>query len=322
MNLQGSKKVILIIDDDALFCDATRDFLAREQAEVLAARTGAEGLMICSEHKVDVVLLDQNLPDSQGHELCSAILGFNEQTKIIFITAHPSFDGAVKAIRVGAFDYLSKPFEMEELALSVDHALRLLDLEKVAGIEKYKRDKESGEAVLVGAGGGLAEISGLIDIAANEDAPVLITGETGTGKNVVAKAIHYKSFANREAFITINCAAIPENLIESELFGHQKGSFTGALANKKGIFEMAEGGTLFLDEIGEMPLHLQTKLLGVLEDKRVRRIGGESFFPVHVRIIAASNKELELELDKTFRSDLYYRLSVIRIHIPPLRERP
>jgi DNA-binding NtrC family response regulator len=314
-------KTLLVIDDDRLFCDTVRDYFQGSMKEVLIANTGCEGLEACLINKVDVVLLDQNLPDTEGQELCPDILKYNDQTKIIFVTAHPSFEGAVKAIKTGAHDYLSKPFELEELSLTVENALKTLALEKVAQVEEYKSNKESEGAVLVGHSAGILEVLKFVDLAASEKAPVLVTGETGTGKNVVASLIHYRGAGRKNAFISINCAALPENLIEAELFGHEKGAFTGAATSRKGIFEMAEGGTLFLDEIGEMPMHLQTKLLGVLEDKQVRRLGGESIRPVDVRIIAATGSELEKVLDKTFRSDLYYRLSVIRMHIPPLRER-
>jgi len=314
-------KILLVIDDDRLFCDTVRDYFRDSLKEVLIANTGEEGLAACLRSKVDVILLDQNLPDMEGHELCPDILNHNDQTKIIFVTAHPSFEGAVKAIRTGAHDYLSKPFELEELSLTVENALRTLALEKVAQVEEYKNNKESEGAVIAGHSAGILEVLKFAGLAASEKAPVLVTGETGTGKNVVARLIHYSGAGRKNAFISINCAALPENLIEAELFGYDKGAFTGATASKKGIFEMAEGGTLFLDEIGEIPIHLQTKLLGVLEDKIVRRLGGEAVRPVDVRIIAATSSELEKVLGKTFRSDLYYRLSVIRMHIPPLRER-
>jgi DNA-binding NtrC family response regulator len=270
---------------------------------------------------VDVVLLDQKLPDGEGHDLAVPILEKNEQTKIIFITAFPTFESAVKAVRAGAHDYLSKPFDLEELRLTVEHAVRTAELEKVEQVQTYTREKERDETVLIGGDGGLAEIARTIEAAALVDSPVLITGETGTGKNAVAKAIHYHSPTPRKAFISVNCAALPENLIEAELFGHEKGAFTGAVAMKRGVFEMAEGGTLFLDEIGDMPFHLQSKLLSVIEDKKIRRLGGETIMPVDVRIIAATGAELEKTLGKAFRKDLYYRLSVVRIHLPPLRER-
>jgi DNA-binding NtrC family response regulator len=317
----GNRKTLLIIDDEKVFCDTVKDFLSSSTLEVLTAHTGAEGLRICLQRNVDVVLLDQKLPDGEGHDLAGPILERNEQTKIIFITAFPTFESAVKAVRTGAHDYLSKPFDPEELRLTVEHAVRTAELEKVEQVQTYTREKERDETVLIGGDGGLAEIVRTIESAALVDSPVLITGETGTGKNAVAKAIHYHSPTPRKAFISVNCAALPENLIEAELFGHEKGAFTGAVAMKRGVFEMAEGGTLFLDEIGDMPFHLQSKLLSVIEDKKIRRLGGETIRPVDVRIIAATGTELEKTLGKAFRKDLYYRLSVVRIHLPPLRER-
>ncbi len=318
---QGSRKILLVIDDEKVFCDTVKDYLESDSLEVLAAHSGAEGLEVCAGRKVDVVLLDQKLPDGEGHALAPSLLERNEQAKIIFITAFPSFENAVKAVRSGAHDYLSKPFDPEELKLTVGNALRTLDLERVEQLHRYEREKEREEAVIVGREGGLAEVARLVEAAAGTDAPLLITGETGTGKNLVAKAVHYKSPFSRGAFIGINCAALPESLIEAELFGHEKGAFTGAVAAKKGVFEMADGGTLFLDEIGEMPFHLQSKLLSAIEDKMVRRIGGTAAKQVDARVIAATNTELEQTLGKTFRKDLYFRLSVVRIHIPPLRER-
>ena len=314
------KKKLLIIDDDRIFCETVKDYLTGDTLEVLTAHTASEGLAACSGRKVDVVLLDQNLPDGEGHTLCPAILKYNDQTKIIFATAYPSFDNAVKALKAGANDYLSKPFELEELNLAVSRAVRTLELEQVEQVQNYQAAKAGGEAVIIGERC-LAETVRLVERAASSASPVLITGETGTGKTLVAKVIHYKSAASKAPFISINCAALPENLIEAELFGYEKGAFTSAIAAKRGIFEMAEGGTLFLDEIGEMPPHLQTKLLSVIEDKQVRRLGSESVRPVNVRVLAATGIDLERGLGKTFRKDLYYRLSVIRIHIPPLRER-
>jgi DNA-binding NtrC family response regulator len=314
------KKTLLVIDDEKVFCNTVRDFLESDRLEVLAAHTGADGVAVCTGRKVDIVLLDQKLPDGEGHALAQTILERNDQAKIIFITAFPSFENAVTAVRLGAHDYLSKPFDIEELKLTVENAVRTLDLERVEQVQNYTQEKDRATAVIIGDDGAFAEVTQLVDMAAAMDGPVLITGETGTGKNLVAKAIHYKSPLARNAFISINCAALPENLIEAELFGHEKGAFTGAAGAKKGLFEVADGGTVFLDEIGDMPLHLQSKLLSVLEDKTMRRIGSTNITPVNVRVIAATNAELESALGKTFRKDLYYRLSVVRIHIPPLRE--
>ncbi|HWR59664.1 MAG TPA: sigma-54 dependent transcriptional regulator [Thermodesulfovibrionales bacterium] len=310
------------MDDDKTFCQSLADYLRSATLEVLTAHTAEDGLDICSQTRVDVVLLDQKLPDRQGHTLCPSILNCNDHTKIVFTTAYPSFENAVRGIRAGAYDYLSKPFELEELRLTVTRALRTLELELVEQFQNYKSDKEMKETALVGSSEGLAEVRRLVDAAAEVDAPVLITGETGSGKNVVAKAIHFRGPLRKAPFISINCAALPENLVEAELFGYDKGAFTGAVAARKGIFEMAEGGTLFLDEIGEMPLHLQSKLLGVLDDKKIRRLGGESVRYVDVRIIAATSADIEESIrQKRFRQDLFYRLSVIKIHVPPLRDR-
>jgi len=316
----SKRKTLLIIDDEKVFCSTVREYLESDRLEVLTAYTGADGLAICANRKIDIVLLDQKLPDGEGHSLAPVILEKNEQSKIIFITAFPSFENAVTAVRLGAHDYLSKPFDLEALKLTIDNALRTLDLERVEQIQNYAREKDRETSVIVGDSGAFAEVLALMDMASKMDGPVLITGETGTGKNLVAKAIHYKSPFAGSAFVSINCAALPESLIEAELFGYEKGAFTGAAGAKKGLFEMADGGTVFLDEIGDMPRHLQSKLLSVLEDKTLRRIGSTTVTPVNVRVIAATNAELESALGKTFRKDLYYRLSVVRIHIPPLRE--
>lgn len=314
------KKTLLVIDDDRVFGEAVRDYLSSDALEVLLAQKAVDGLTLCSLRKVDVVVLDQRLPDGEGYTLGPDILKFNDQTKIIFSTAFPSFENAVKAIRSGAHDYLSKPYDLEELALAVKQALRTLELEQVEQVMVYQRKHEKEDVVIIG-GQGIADVLQLIEIAAFTDSPVLITGETGTGKNVVAKSVHYKSKADKAPFISINCASLPENLIEAELFGYEKGAFTGAVNAKKGLFEMAEGGTLFLDEIGEMPMHIQSKLLSAIEDRAIRRVGGTAAKPVNVRIMAATNQELEHTLGKSFRKDLYFRLSVILIHLPPLRDR-
>ncbi len=314
------KKTILIIDDDVIFCHVAADHLASTGADVVTARTAADGLAQSASRIVDVVLLDQQLPDADGYTLCPDLLRNNEQTKIIFSTAFPSIENAIKAIRAGAHDYLAKPYGLEELDLAIGQALRTIELEGVEEVQQYQRVRDSQNAVLIG-GPGIAETMKLVERAAGSNLPVLITGETGTGKSLVAKAIHYRSRARTAPFISINCASLPENLIEAELFGHERGAFTGAATARKGLFEMADGGTLFLDEIGELPLHLQAKLLSVLEEHQVRRIGSEITRPVNARLMAATNIRIENALAKTFRKDLYYRLSVIRIDIPPLRER-
>lgn len=323
MKRADPRRTLLVIDDDSIFAKAVSHYFAGDTIDVLSARTGAEGLKMCATQRIDIVLLDQKLPDGRGVDLCTSILSHNEQTKIIFITAYPSLDNAVDAIKVGAHDYLSKPFEMRELELSIDQVLRTLDLEKMEQVQRYRDSKEREGTVLIGRHGGLKEAYGLVKLAASSDSPVLITGETGAGKNVVAKTIHHSCSSEcTSPFLSVNCAALPENLIEAELFGYEKGAFTGAVAAKKGIFEMAAGGTLLLDEIGTLSSALQSKLLGVLDDKKIRKLGGNSLRPVDVRIMAATNLDIERAVEeRTFREDLYYRLNVIRIHVPPLRER-
>lgn len=322
MNDPKRSRNLLIIDDDHLLCDMAEKILSDHSLSVFQAHRADDGMEICLKKRVDIVLLDQKLPDADGVNLCDIILSHNEQCKIIFITAYPSFNNAVNAIKAGAFDYLSKPFEMEELRISVQKVLRTLDLERVEHLHQYNRHIENRDQALIGNGKKMGEVKRLIELAAENDAPVLITGETGSGKGVVAKRIHSLSAEELSPFIHMNCAAFPENLIEAELFGHEKGAFTGAVSGKKGIFELAEGGTLFLDELGELPIHLQSKLLGVLDDKKVRRIGGETARHINTRVIAATNINLDQAIKKgKFRKDLYYRLNVITIQLPCLRER-
>ncbi len=317
------KRRLLIVDDDRLLCRSISEYLGGWGLDVRTANSIAEGAETVAKMKVDLVLLDQKLPDGRGLDLCKPIIRSNEQCKIIFITAFPSFDNAVRAIRVGAHDYLSKPFELEELSLVLDRSLRTIELEQVEQIHCYNRQKKNRENIFVGESAGADAVRSMIDMAVRSRSPVLITGETGAGKGVVARAIGYHTRGTSTAFISINCAALPENLIEAELFGHEKGAFTGAEKSRKGLFEMADGGTLFLDEIGELPLHLQSTLLGVLDSGRIKRVGGDHFRQVDTRIITATNVPVETAIaEKQFRQDLYYRLGVIRIHVPPLRERP
>ncbi len=322
--MPDSQPCVLIVDDDRVFCQAVEDLLSGEGHAVFSAHTGAAALELCAGRRVDLVLLDQKLPDGEGVDFCPRILGLCEQAKIIFITAYPEFSHAVRAMQAGAYDYLAKPCELEELELSVARALRARELERAGELRDYREAKEREGAVLIGSGPALTDVRRMVRLAAGNDAPVLLTGETGTGKNVVARTIHYQGRGEgKGAFIAVNCAALPESLIEAELFGHEKGVFTGAGTSRKGLFEMADGGTLFLDEIGEIPLHLQSKLLGVLEEGAVRRIGGSAPRPVNVRIVAATNARLEEAVSRgRFREDLFYRLNVLRIELPPLRSRP
>lgn len=317
-----SAKQLLIVDDDALFGDSLKAALESENLFVTYADCVSRAKSLCFENSYDVVLLDNNLPDGSGLELVPDILNANDRAKIILVTAFPSFDNAVQAIKNGAYDYVSKPIDFDELQATIERALRASSLEAVEQVASYRSDRERKDVSLVGFQNPNFDIRKLIERASVASASVLITGETGTGKNVIAKLIHFCGQSKTSPFISLNCAALPETLIESELFGVEKGAFTGATQTRKGIFELADGGTLFLDEIGEMPSALQAKLLSALEDRQIRRVGGEKARNINVRIIAATNAEPEKAIaEKNFRSDLFYRLSVIRIHLPPLRER-
>ena len=313
---------LLIIDDDRLLCDSIKRFFVGEKHHVFTAHSAAEGLAICSKYKIDIVLLDQKLPDAEGYTLCPTILKYNEQCKVIFITAYSSFENALKAIKAGAHDYLQKPFELDQLEIVINNTSRTLQLEDIEDFQSYQHQKQSEEAILIGNHETFREVNRLIDLAAKSEFPVLITGDTGTGKTVIAKRIHFLSNRRDEPFIGLNCNSLPDHLFEAELFGFEKGAFTDAQRSRKGIFAMAANGTLLLDEIGCMPIHLQSKLLSVLDEKKFRKLGGESFISMSARIIAATNADLSKSIkENKFREDLFYRLNVIRFHLPPLRRR-
>jgi DNA-binding NtrC family response regulator len=318
------KKVIklLIIDDDDFVSASLSDFLISKGFGVRTASNGKDGIASFEREQPSLVLLDQKLPDMEGVDVCQKILEINPNAKIIFITAYATVQYAVEAMQAGAFHYLSKPFELDELSITIDMALKNVHMEGKLRVQDYEREKERREKKLIGSSEVLNRIKEQIELAAGSEATVLITGETGVGKNVVAIAIHDLQ-AKRETFLTVNCSAIPENLMEAEYFGHEKGVFTGAETRREGIFELSDGGTLVLDEIGDIPMHLQSKLLTALEDKTIRRIGSGRAIPVDVRVIATTNEDLEEAIrEKRFRQDLYYRLAVLNIFIPPLRDHP
>jgi DNA-binding NtrC family response regulator len=314
---------ILMVDDDRFFCRLLCDELGRSGLEVAVEHTLAGAREAARKLLPEVVLLDNQLPDGNGLTLVPELLRANEEIKVILITGFPSFDNAVDALRDRVHDYLTKPVDLEKVRMSVRRALRARELERVEEVERRRSTEERTGAVLVGASPAWRQVEALLQRFAAASSPVLITGESGTGKSLLARALHYASPRASGPFLAANCAALPEGLIEAELFGVEKGAYTGAGASRKGLFEIASGGTLFLDEIAEMPPPLQAKLLSVLEDGQVRRLGSAACHPVSTRVLAATNLSPEEAVaNGRLRRDLYYRLNVLRIHAPPLRERP
>jgi DNA-binding NtrC family response regulator len=317
------RRQLLVIDDDRFFCRLVRDELGRSGLEVAAEHTLAGGREAARNLLPEVVLLDNQLPDGGGLSLVPELLRVNDETKVILITGFPSFDNAVDALRDGVHDYLTKPVDLAELRLAVRGALRVHELERTEQVERRRSAEERKGAALVGASPAWRQVEELLHRFSAAGSPVLLTGESGTGKSLLARALHYASPRSGGPFLAANCAALPEGLIEAELFGAEKGAYTGAVASRKGLFEIADGGSLFLDEIAEMPLPLQAKLLSVLEDGHVRRLGSTACHQVATRVLAATNLVPEEAVASgRLRRDLFYRLNVLRIHVPPLRERP
>ncbi len=315
------KSRILVIDDEAAIRDSLRMTLEYAGLDFVGAATGQEGLAIAERDVIDAVLLDIKMPGMDGMDVLSRLRGMNETLPIIMISGHGTTATAVEAIRKGAVDFLDKPFEStERLLVTINNALehgRLRDENK--SLKKAVEVRHQ----MVGESAALKQVTAAVARAAPTNATVLITGESGVGKELVARTIHRNSLRSRERFVQVNCAAIPEELIESELFGHEKGSFTGATEKQVGKFEQADRGTIFLDEVGDMSAKTQAKVLRVLQEGEVERLGSARTTKVDVRVIAATNKNLEEEIEKgNFREDLYFRLAVIPIQVPPLRERP
>lgn len=318
-----SKANILIIEDNEDLCQTLADVLRKEGNKVRTAFTGEHGLSILDKDIIDLVLLDIKLPDLNGINILKDIKDKDPDILVIMITATTDARPAVDAMKMGAYDYLMKPFELDQLKLVVAKALETQDLKKEVSRLKNQRKEQFPDDELFGNSKPMRELKKLIKIVAGTPkTSVLIQGESGTGKELVSNAIHNWSARADKPLIKINCSAIPENLLESELFGHEKGAFTDAKALKKGIFEMANNGTIFLDEISSMQMSIQPKFLRVLETQSFRRIGGTSDIHIDVRIIAATNRNLEDCVEQqTFREDLYYRLKVMVLNIPALRER-
>jgi DNA-binding NtrC family response regulator len=314
---------LMIVDDDAAMRQML-DSLFREQGFAVSdASSAAEALDMASEVEFDAVLSDIKMPGKSGIELVGELRQIRPETPVVLMTAFGSIDSAVEAMRVGAFDYVTKPFEPEAVLLTIERAIERRALEEENRRLRRAVDQTSSFGDLIGESPAMREIFALIRKVAHGRSSVLITGESGTGKEVVARTLHYHGSRADKPFVPINCTAIPEGLLESELFGHVRGAFTGAHSSKRGLFEKANGGTLFLDEIGDMGLGLQGKLLRVLQDGEIRPVGGTQPTRVDARIVAASNKDLQAAMEAaTFREDLFYRLNVIPVYIPPLRERP
>jgi DNA-binding NtrC family response regulator len=310
---------ILVIDDEKSIRNTLKDILEYEKHEVVLAANGMEGLEQLQNQSFDAVLLDIKMPEMDGIEVLEKINASYPEVQVVMISGHGTVDVAVKAVKMGAYDFIEKPLDLNRLLVTLRNAT---DKTSLITETKTLRRKISKAYAMVGESKTLQQIRDLIDRVAPTDARVLITGKNGTGKEVVARLIHDKSQRANGPFIEVNCAAIPSELIESELFGHEKGAFTSAIKQRKGKFEQAEGGTLFLDEIGDMSLSAQAKVLRALQENKITRVGADKDLNVDVRIIAATNKNLEEEIKhKRFREDLYHRLSVILIPVPTLNER-
>ena len=314
---------ILVVDDEKLIRWSLRERLTAEGYDVAEAADGAAARELVATDSFALALLDLRLPDTDGITLFKDIRAVQPDVPVIIITAYSTVETAVEALKCGAADYITKPFDMDELALAVEKALRTHALETRVSSEVSAQKARFGLGNIVARSPQMLEIKDLIGrIAQSETSTVLLLGESGTGKDMVARAIHYESKRVDQPFVDITCTALPETLLESELFGYEKGAFTDAKTRKKGLFEVADGGTVFLDEIGDMTTGLQTKLLRVLEDKRFKRVGGTVDVAPDVRVIAATNRDLDEALHQgRFRDDLYYRLSTVPIMLPPLRER-
>ncbi|HEX2767958.1 MAG TPA: sigma-54 dependent transcriptional regulator [Geobacteraceae bacterium] len=314
---------ILIVDDELSMREFLSILLEREGFLTRLAENAESALQLLESENFELVISDVNMPGLDGIRLLERIKKLAPETAVLLITAFSTAEQAVEAMKLGAYDYIAKPFKVEEIKVLVRNALEKRTLQKENIRLKQEIQERYSFSGLIGKSKKMREVYTLIEKVSTSNTNVLVLGESGTGKELAAKAIHYNSPRKDKPFVPVNCGAIPENLMESELFGHKKGSFTGAIADRPGLFEQAEGGTLFLDEIGEVPLQLQTKLLRVLQEREFRKVGGTEDKRADVRIVAASNRELEEQVNEgTFREDLFYRINVVQIRMPSLRERP
>ena len=310
---------ILVIDDERSIRNSMKDILQYEGHDVVLAENGMEGLVSVKSEKPDIVFCDIKMPKMEGIEVLERIKEFSTDTPVIMISGHGTIDTAIEAIRKGAYDFIEKPLDLNRLLITIKNAT---DKHLLIHETKTLKNKVSKKYDMIGESEAINHVRSMIDKVAVSDARILITGPNGSGKELVAHQLHELSHRKDCAFVEVNCAAIPSELIESELFGHEKGSFTSAIKQKKGKFELAPGGTLFLDEIGDMSLSAQAKVLRALQEQKITRVGGDADINVDVRVIAATNKNLKEEIKKgNFREDLYHRLSVIIIDVPPLNQR-
>jgi len=312
-------ETILIVDDEESICKSLKAILSDEGYQVLVAGNGEEAVKIVEEEMPHLVLLDVWLPGMDGLETLKAFKKINPQALVIIMSGHGTIETAVKATKLGAFDFIEKPLSLDKIIILVNNAINLVRLKEENVLLKQK---VSHQYELTGQSAVITELKEMIGIVAPTNAWILIMGENGTGKELVARSIHHLSWRSHKDIVEVNCAAIPEELIESELFGHEKGAFTGATEKKRGKFDLAHEGTIFLDEVADMSLKAQAKILRILQEKKFERVGGNKLIDMDVRVLAATNKDLEEEMKAgRFRQDLYYRLHVIPLCVPPLRER-
>jgi two-component system, NtrC family, response regulator PilR len=313
---------VLVVEDEASIRDFLEILLRRMKHAPMFAKTAPDGVSMLGQKTFDLVLSDLRLPGGSGFDVLAAARAVPQPPAVIMMTAFATTETAVEAMKAGAYDYIIKPFKVDELQVVIERAIEHRQLQTENRELKATLDARAAPHRMLGTSEAMREVFALIDKVAQTRTTVLIGGESGTGKELVARAIHGRGQRAREAFVPINCGAIPDTLIESELFGHSKGAFTGAVSDKPGLFERADGGTVFLDEIGELPLPMQVKLLRVLQERKVQRVGSQKELEVDCRIIAATNRHLDVEVQQgRFREDLYFRLNVIELRLPPLRDR-
>lgn len=316
------KRKILVVDDEASIRDFLKIMLSKEGYDIVCAEDGAQALALYKKQSFDMVISDLQMPNMTGLELLKKLVKENSSVLFMVITAFGSMETAIEAMKLGAYDYLTKPFNIEEVQLNLKKAFSVKDLEIENRFLRREIQQEYSFDNCIGDSEAMHQVFELIKKVSASQSSILVTGESGTGKEIVSRAIHNNSSRSSSAFVPINCGAIPAELMESEFFGHRKGAFTGAVSDKVGLFEAAVGGTLFLDEVGELPLDMQAKLLRVLQEKEIRKVGSTESIQIDVRIISATNKDLLKMVEAgTFREDLFYRINVITITLPPLRNR-